>query len=128
MKKQRLPYFDYLLSELDKQTPFIDKSFGRHVHWGYWDHPEKAICDDDDFAGAAEKLTLGVCRLAGGGGGEQVLDVGGGFGGTMASLNERFGTLHLTGLNIDARQLARARQVVHPLRQNRVNFCQGDAC
>jgi ubiquinone/menaquinone biosynthesis C-methylase UbiE len=128
MKQHRLPYFDHLLSALDKQNPSIEKSFGRHVHWGYWDDPEKALCDDEDYARAAEQLTLELCQLAGIAEGEQVLDVGCGFGGTIASLNERYGRIQLTGLNIDARQLARARQLVHPLRENGVKFCQGDAC
>lgn len=124
----RLPYFDFLFSELAKQNPAIEKSFGRHVHWGYWDDPNSAICDDDDYARAAERLTLELCGLAGIAGGERVLDVGCGFGGTIASLNERFDQLKLTGLNIDGRQLARARQLVRPLRDNTVDFCQGDAC
>jgi len=128
MKELRLPYFDYLLSELDKKNPSIEKSFGRHVHWGYWDDPEKALCDDEDFSRAAEKLVLELCRLAGIAEGEKVLDVGCGFGGTVASLNERFERLQLTGLNIDARQLARARQLVCPLHENRVEFREGDAC
>lgn len=128
MKQYRLPYFDYLFSELDKQNPSIEKSFGRHVHWGFWDDPENALCDDEDYARAAEQLTLELCQLAGIAEGERVLDVGCGFGGTLASLNERFSRLQLTGLNIDARQLARARRLVRALRGNAVQFCQGDAC
>jgi ubiquinone/menaquinone biosynthesis C-methylase UbiE len=128
MAQHRLPYFDYLFAELDKQNAFIEKSFGRHVHWGYWDKPENALCDDEDYARAAENLTVEVCRLAGIAEGERVLDVGCGFGGTIASLNERFSRLQLTGLNIDARQLARARRLVQPLHDNAVQFCLGDAC
>jgi len=128
MEKHQLPYFDYLLSELDQRNPFIEKSFGRHVHWGLWDDPNKAFGDDQDFAHAAEKLTVELCQLAGIADGDRVLDVGCGFGGTVASLNERFSRLWLTGLNIDGRQLARARRLVQPSRENRVTFCQGDGC
>ena len=128
MTEYRLPYFDFLLSELAKQNPAIEKSFGRHVHWGYWDDPDHAVCDDEDYGRAAEKLTLELCQLAGIAEGERVLDVGCGFGGTIASLNERFSRLQLTGVNIDDRQLARARQQVLPLHENRVEFRQGDAC
>jgi ubiquinone/menaquinone biosynthesis C-methylase UbiE len=128
MAQLHLPYFDYLLSELDKQNPVIEKSFGRHAHWGYWDDPKTARYDDEDFASAAERLTLELCELAGIAEAERVLDVGCGFGGTIASLNERFGELQITGLNIDARQIARARRQVLPLRGNSVEFCQGDAC
>lgn len=128
MPEHRLPYFDFLFSELAKQNSAIEKSFGRHVHWGYWEDPDKAICDDEDYGRAAEALTLELCRLAGIADGERILDVGCGFGGTIASLNERFSRLQLTGLNIDERQLVRARQQVLPLRENEVKFCQGDAC
>jgi ubiquinone/menaquinone biosynthesis C-methylase UbiE len=123
-----LPYFDFLFSELAKHNASIEKSFGRHVHWGYWPDPEKAVGDDEDYGRAAEALTLELCRLAGIREGHRVLDVGCGFGGTIASLNERFDRIALTGLNIDERQLERARQMVMPLRDNTVSFRQGDAC
>jgi ubiquinone/menaquinone biosynthesis C-methylase UbiE len=123
-----LPYFDFLFDELSKHNPSIEKSFGRHVHWGYWTDPAKATIDDEDFGKAAEALTVELCKLAGVREGERVLDVGCGFGGTIASLNERFESLALTGLNIDERQLVRARELVTPARGNRVDFRQGDAC
>lgn len=128
MTPGQLPYFDFLLSELAKQNPAVEKSFGRHVHWGYWENPRTASYDDDDYARAAEQLTRELCGLAEITEGYRVLDVGCGFGGTIASLNERFGRLRLSGLNIDARQLARARQQVLPLRENSVEFHEGDAC
>jgi ubiquinone/menaquinone biosynthesis C-methylase UbiE len=128
MQEGRLPYFDFLFAELAKQNSAVEKSFGRHVHWGYWADPEQASGDAEDYGRAAEQLTLELCRLAGIAEGERVLDVGCGFGGTIASLNERFARLKLTGLNIDVRQLERARQQVLPLQANEVQFCQGDAC
>ena len=39
--------------------------------------------------------------------GQHILDVGCGFGGTVASLNENFSRVHLLGVNIDERQLER---------------------
>lgn len=128
MSQKNLPYFDYLLAELDKNNRVIEQSFGRHVHWGYWEHPRSAVCDEADYARAAEQLTLELCDLADLANGHSVLDVGCGFGGTIASLNERFEACRLTGLNIDLRQLARARRLVLPLRGNEVAFCQADAC
>jgi ubiquinone/menaquinone biosynthesis C-methylase UbiE len=128
MTDLRLPYFDYLLSELNRRNPTIEKSFGRHVHWGYWADPQTATDEDDNFAQAAEQLTLELCQLAQIAEGDTILDAGCGFGGTIASLNERFHQLALVGLNIDARQLARATQQVPPLHQNSVEFRQGDAC
>jgi SAM-dependent methyltransferase len=124
----RMPYFDYLLAELDRHNPDIEAGFGRHVHWGYWDDPGAAAGGDADFARAAEALTLQLCALAEIAEGEQVLDAGCGFGGTIASLNERFESLTLTGLNIDARQLARARRQVVPRAGNLIQFVEGDAC
>ena len=50
------------------------------------------------------------------------------FGGTISSLNEQFQNLNLTGLNIDPRQLARARQEIKPLNNNQIEFVEGDAC
>ena len=124
----KLPYFDVLFDELSKRNASIEKSFGRHVHWGYWADPDSAIADDEDYGRAAETLTLELCKLADIDEGHSVLDAGCGFGGTIASLNERFTTLHLTGLNIDERQLARARDIVTPLHHNTIAFQQGDAC
>lgn len=128
MKMPQLPYFDFLFSELAKGNRTIEKSFGRHVHWGYWDDPSAAVCDDEDYALAAERLTLELCRLADIASGQRVLDVGCGFGGTVASLNERFRGLDLIGANIDERQLVRARELVKPANGNNVEFRQGDAC
>ncbi len=128
MADKHLPYFDFLLSQLAKNNSSVATSFGRHVHWGYWEQPTQAICDDEDYARAAERLTLELCALADITQGSHVLDVGCGFGGTVASLNERFDGMHLTGLNIDGRQLQRAQQQVFPLKNNHITFCQGDAC
>ncbi|MFZ5784748.1 MAG: class I SAM-dependent methyltransferase [Pseudomonadota bacterium] len=123
-----LPYFDFLLAMLAQQNPAVEKSFGRHVHFGYWRVPSAARCDDEGYGEAAEQLTVEVCRAGEVGCGERVLDAGCGFGGTLASLNERHRDMHLVGLNLEARQLARARQVVAPAPGNTLALCQGDAC
>lgn len=129
MVRFRLPYFDGLFAELANSNSSIEKRFGRHVHWGYWPDPAKALGDDDDdFARAAEQLTRELTALAGIAEGQTVLDTGCGFGGTIASLNARFDDLHMIGLNIDARQLSRAQKLVRPLRRNSLSFCQADAC
>ncbi len=126
--KQDLPYFDFILDLLAQNNPSIAKSFGRHVHWGYWPKPASATCDDDDYARAAEQMTLELCAAAEIEPGACVLDAGCGFGGTIASLNERLREMTLIGLNLDQRQLGRARQLVVPINDNLVEFCQGDAC
>ncbi len=123
-----LPYFGFLLSELEKGNATVETSFGRHVHWGYWENPNEAVGDAADYARAAEQLTLELCRLADIAPGQRVLDVGCGFGGTVASLNERFSGLDLVGLNIEERQLDRARAQVVAAPGNSVAFQLGDAC
>ncbi|MEM9006568.1 MAG: methyltransferase, partial [Cyanobacteria bacterium P01_F01_bin.86] len=92
------------------------------VHWGYWPQPNQADGSVKDFALAAERLCRRVCKAANIQEGDRVLDVGCGFGGTIASLNEHFQQLHLTGLNIDPRQIERANQQVLPLANNVIVF------
>jgi SAM-dependent methyltransferase len=123
-----LPYFDNLLEGLSAGHPEITTAFGRHVHWGYWSAQDRPDGSAADFAAAAERLCRRVCDAGGARDGQRILDVGCGFGGTVASLNERFSGVDLCGLNIDARQLERARQEVRSRPGNRVDFHEGDAC
>ncbi|MFZ2725503.1 MAG: methyltransferase domain-containing protein [Methylococcaceae bacterium] len=124
----KLPYFDYLLSMLSAGNDTIEKSFGRHVHWGYWQHPKTATLTTEDFQQAAENLTRQVCLAAQIKDGQQVLDVGCGFGGTVAFINEQYHAMQLVGLNLDERQLERARATVFPLADNSIAFQHGNAC
>ncbi|MBT9316464.1 class I SAM-dependent methyltransferase [Leptothoe spongobia] len=123
-----MPYFDILLEQLKLRESSIQKAFGRHVHWGYWENPAEADGSVEDFAAAAEALCQRVYTAAGVNEYEQLLDAGCGFGGTIASLNEQFQNLDITGLNIDPRQLDRARHEIKPLANNRITFVEGDAC
>ncbi|MGB0562496.1 MAG: methyltransferase domain-containing protein [Spirulinaceae cyanobacterium] len=123
-----LPYVDLLLQLLAENDPDMAIAMGRHVHWGYWPDPSQANQTAADYAQAAENLAHQVYTAAGVGDGMQVLDVGCGIGGTIASLNEQFTNLHLTGLNIDPRQLDRARATVTAKVGNAVTFVEGDAC
>ena len=123
-----LPYFDILLEQLQQGDETVRQVFGRHVHWGYWPLPETADGSAGDFSLAAERLAQQVYAGARVQENDCLLDVGCGFGGTIASLNESFGALQLTGLNIDPRQLDRARQEVKPRANNRIAFVAGDAC
>lgn len=126
--KIKLPYFDYLLTSLQEQNDALEKSFGRHVHWGYWEQPNQAELTTDDFAEAAENLSAQVCIAAGINNNQRVLDVGCGFGGTIAHLNENHDDLKLLGLNLDDRQLQRARAKVRATGNNKIQFQQGNAC
>jgi len=105
----------------------MEAAFGRHVHWGYWDDPTRATGKADDFAKAAERLCVEMFADAGIADGQTVLDVGCGLGGTVASLNERFRDMRLFGLNIDPRQIARARSKVSARAGNTVAFVAGTA-
>ncbi|MEO0868370.1 MAG: class I SAM-dependent methyltransferase, partial [Cyanobacteria bacterium J06642_11] len=123
-----MPYFDILLEQLRLGNPTVRQAFGRHVHWGYWADPTQADGSIKDFAIAAETLCQRVYTAANVKERDRLLDVGCGFGGTIASLNEQFQNLDLTGLNIDPRQLERARQEIQPLHQNQIHFVEGNAC
>ncbi len=125
--KVKLPYFDHLLAALEENNDDLEKSFGRHVHWGYWKQPKLATLSADDFAEAAENLSLQVCAAAEISNGKRILDVGCGFGGTIAHLNENFDDLQLLGLNLDDRQLQRARKNVIAMANNSIQFQQGNA-
>lgn len=124
--QRQLPYFDSILSRLSTD-PAVALAFGRHVHWGLWTPPGPALPSAAEFAEAAERLTRRVCDAAGIGDRSKVLDVGCGFGGTIASLDERFTGLSLTGVNIDARQLARAREQVRARPGNQIAFTLASA-
>ena len=122
-----LPYFDYVFELLRRGDRSAETTFGRHLHWGYWPTPPHAAVTDVDFAAAAERLTDELCALAGMGSGQVVLDAGCGFGGTLSFLNDRYSDVVLVGLDIDQRQLARARGLLVARPGNRVELVLGDA-
>ncbi|MBY0521961.1 MAG: methyltransferase domain-containing protein [Gemmataceae bacterium] len=123
-----LPYFDRILESLRDGDAEVTVAFGRHVHWGYWDRPAQADGSVQDYAVAAERLARRVATAAGVRDGQRVLDVGCGFGGTLADLNHRFAGMDLHGVNIDGRQLVRAREQVPARTGNQVHFVAADAC
>jgi SAM-dependent methyltransferase len=127
-KKVNLPYFDHLLDALNKKDAEVERSFGRHVHWGYWQRPEQAQHTADDFAAAAENLTREICLSANITDNQHILDAGCGFGGTVAYVNENYSDMVLYGLNLDNRQLLRAKKRIQAIGSNQVHFHQGDAC
>jgi len=123
-----LPYFDKLLEQFRQGDSETIQAFGRHVHWGYWETPKTADGSVSDFVAAAENLCQRVCDAAAIKDGGKLLDVGCGFGGTIASLDKRLTNTILVGLNIDERQLIRARSEVKASNSNQIEFIQGDAC
>src|SRR5579859_2244943 len=97
-----LPYFDQIIERLERSPDSsLSQAFQRHVHWGYFAEPETA---DDSLAGyvrAAQTMTERICEAGRVGGERRILDVGCGFGGTIAHLNEQLSGCELVGLNID---------------------------
>lgn len=126
-QSRRLPYFSMLHFKLEQGEPRLEAAFGRHVHWGFWPDPSRATGELADYAVAAERMTREVCDTAAISDRQSVLDVGCGFGGTLADLNERFSHMQLTGVNIDPRQIARARAKVLARQGNVVEFVEADA-
>ncbi|MDY6938559.1 MAG: methyltransferase domain-containing protein [Cyanobacteriota bacterium] len=125
--KTQKPY-NALLDLFRQGNTDVIQAFGQHIHWGYWDAPTLADGSTADFARAAEALSLQVCDAAQIEEGQRILDAGCGFGGTIASLNDRFTHLDLVGLNISGKQLDRAREQVRAKANNRIEFVEGDAC
>lgn len=123
-----LPYFDVLLKQLKDGNAAVEEAFGRHVHYGYWENPSAARKDGSDFGEAAENLSRAMCQGGRVANGQSVLDAGCGFGGTIAHMNENYSDMKLTGLNIDPRQLERARGKVIARPGNTITFVEGDAC
>jgi ubiquinone/menaquinone biosynthesis C-methylase UbiE len=121
-----LPYFDDLFGR-SRDSP-VARAFQRHVHWGYFASPDAPDVSDEGFLAAAAAMTERMALASGVRDGLRILDVGCGFGGTIAYLNERLVDCRLVGLNIDERQLVRARELTPAGRGNGVEFVAGDAC
>ena len=60
--------------------------------------------------------------------GQHLLDVGCGFGGTIQQINAGHSGMHLTGLNIDPRQLAAAEAQTKAANGNHIAWVEADAC
>ncbi len=121
------PYFNGLLHRLAGDDSRAVAAFSRHVHWGYWQDPPRDACSPEQYGEAAERLCRVICDVAAIDDGMRIVDVGCGFGGTLASLNERFSDLQLVGVNIDARQLERAAALARPCNGNSIELLQADA-
>ncbi len=121
------PYFDVLLDRIASGDREAVTAFGRHVHWGLWDSPAAADGSAADYLQAAERMCQRICDAAKIQPPARIADVGCGFGGTIASLNERYQSLAMTGINIDPRQLQRAAEQVVPAADNQVQWTCADA-
>lgn len=122
-----MPYIDAILQGREHDADTL-AMWARDIHWGYWEDPDAATDSFPEFASAAARMTEKVTEAAGVRDGMRVLDCGCGFGGTIASMHERFSSLDLVGVNVDERQLEVARNLVSPRPGNSVEFVQGNAC
>ncbi|QJD29838.1 class I SAM-dependent methyltransferase [Methylococcus geothermalis] len=124
----QLPYFDALLESFEEGDPTVAEAFGDHVHWGYWDAEPDPVPTPAEFAAAAERLSSEVWQAAEIHDGERVLDVGCGFGGTLASIDAHRSGMTLSGVNIDHRQLLRAGRMRVAAAGNTLDWTRADAC
>ncbi|MGK7941506.1 MAG: cyclopropane-fatty-acyl-phospholipid synthase family protein [Crocosphaera sp.] len=120
-------YFDTLIDKF-VDNPSLEEAFGQHIHWGYWEDPNKATGTLNDFAIAANNLSKLVIQKTGITDGVKILDAGCGFGGTTSLLNQSFSNLSVVGINIDAAQVERATELIKPLNNNKIQFINANAC
>ncbi len=106
----------------------MEQVFGEHVHWGYWENSKLANGSIEDFQKATRALSKKLLDLANIVNGQSILEVGCGFGGTISIINETFNDLKIIGVNIDQRQIDRAKEKVFQKNGNEISFIQGDAC
>ena len=97
------------------------------IHLGHWDAlgPGAAA---SDLRAAQQRLDDHLVALAEVRDGLAILDVGCGFGGTLATVDALACDLRLTGLNIDPRQLRVAEARVRPRPGSSVTWVEADAC
>jgi cyclopropane fatty-acyl-phospholipid synthase-like methyltransferase len=100
----------------------------RHLHCGFWESPQVAEGSPEDLARATEEMCRRFLQLAKIADGQKVLDVGCGTGGTLASVNDRFTSVSLVGVNISLPQLATARRRIVPRPGNTVGLIAADGC
>lgn len=113
-------YLDAMIADFD-----VDGA-GRFNHLGHWDDP------DDDPLGtprpvAQQRMNDVIVEMAGVRDGARLLDVGCGFGGTLAAVERRFERVALTGLDVDGRQLAIASRL-GTRAVNTLTWVNGDGC
>jgi SAM-dependent methyltransferase len=125
-----MPYVDFVLAETRAGNERVAEAWERHMHWGYWPDPDAPDRSPAGYARAQDELVRQHFRDAGLASGQRIADVGCGLGGTLALLNHAYDAVELVGVNIDERQLERARANVTPREGsgNRVELLLGDAC
>jgi ubiquinone/menaquinone biosynthesis C-methylase UbiE len=122
-----LPYFDLLMDERQDGGE-TGQLWETQVHWGYWEDPKAADGTRADYTAAMEKMNGVLLKAGKVDDGQKLLDVGCGFGGTIQQINAEHSDMDITGLNIDARQLAAAEAQTTAALGNEITWVEGDAC
>ncbi|MBU9764039.1 methyltransferase domain-containing protein [Mycobacterium sp. TNTM28] len=122
-----LPYFDLLIHER-QDGGAAGALWENQVHWGYWENPRTAEGTQVDYVAAMEQMNRELLKAAKVGDGQKLLDAGCGFGGTIQQINAEHSGMDLTGLNIDARQLAAAEAQTEGANGNTIGWVEADAC
>ncbi|CAJ1494772.1 class I SAM-dependent methyltransferase [[Mycobacterium] burgundiense] len=122
-----LPYFDLLIDERQDGGETA-QLWENEVHWGYWEDPKSAEGTRADYIAAMKHMNGELLKAGKVADGQRLLDVGCGFGGTIQQINAGHSGMHLTGLNIDARQLAAAEAQTKAANGNRIEWVEADAC
>src|ERR1700712_1458020 len=94
-----LPYFDLLMDERQDGGE-TGQLWENQVHWGYWEDAKAADGTRADYTAAMELMNGVLLEAARVGDGQKLLDVGCGFGGTIAQINATHSDMDITGLNI----------------------------
>jgi SAM-dependent methyltransferase len=118
----KLSYVDDALVQLQHS----DLQFWRHFHWGLFDDPDLDDPSPLQYYAAAVALTERVLAAGEVADGTRVLDVGCGFGGTLDHIRQHHTGCQLTGINIDERQLRRARELLDA--PDELRFVTADGC
>lgn len=126
-RSPRLRYVDLFLKAFEDGSSECATALGRNLHWGFHDDPRARIATAEAFARAGDAMSARVIAAAGLDDGSTVLDAGCGFGGTLRELNAQNLDLKLTGLNIDPRQIRRARTQAAAHSESAIFYSQGDA-
>lgn len=122
-----LPYFDLLIDERQSDSQ-IAQLWKHQVHWGFWERPKAAAGTRADYYAAMARMNSVVLAAGKVASGQRLLDVGCGFGGTIQQIAAECSAMHLTGLNIDQRQLAVAKTQTTAVNGNHINWVAADAC
>ena len=121
-----LPYFDLLIDERQAGGE-TGQLWERQVHWGYWENRKVAEGTPADYIAAMEQMNGVLCDAGRVADGQRLLDVGCGFGGTIQQINAGHSDMHLTGLNIDPRQIAAAEAQTTATNGNHIAWVEADA-